>query len=94
MGESPKPAADNAVSRHERSLVAVPDLADGSDPVAQKFRMQGFADAPDQADGLVVQQFLGLLHEESFSRIAKSLLGYDIDLSGRMIYPKDKLKEE
>lgn len=39
-----------------------------------------------------VQQFLGLLHEESFFEIAGSLQGYDIDLSGRMIYPKDKLK--
>lgn len=41
-----------------------------------------------------VQQFLGLLHEEQFFKIAESLKGYDIGLSGRMIYPKNNIKEE
>lgn len=37
-----------------------------------------------------VQQFLGLLHEEKFSAIAESLKGYDVSLSGRMLFPKTK----
>jgi len=36
-----------------------------------------------------VQQFLGLLHEEPFIRVAESLKGYDIGLSGRMLFPKN-----
>jgi molybdate-binding protein len=41
-----------------------------------------------------VQQFLGLLHEDRFLKIAESLKGYDIGLSGRMLYPKNNLKEK
>ncbi|MFH2218698.1 MAG: helix-turn-helix transcriptional regulator [Pseudomonadota bacterium] len=35
-----------------------------------------------------VQQFLGLLLEAQFCKIAESLKGYDIRLSGRMLFPK------
>lgn len=38
-----------------------------------------------------VQQFLGLLLEERFFKIAESLKGYDIRLSGRMLFPKKNL---
>ena len=41
-----------------------------------------------------VQQFLGLLHEAQFFKIAESLKGYDTGLSGRMLFPKNDLKQE
>jgi excisionase family DNA binding protein len=34
-----------------------------------------------------IQQFLGLLHEEPFRKMAEALQGYDLNLSGKMIYP-------
>jgi excisionase family DNA binding protein len=34
-----------------------------------------------------IQKFLGLLHDNSFRKMAKTLQGYDIGLSGKMIYP-------
>jgi molybdate-binding protein len=34
-----------------------------------------------------IQQFIGLLHEDSFRKLADALQGYDISLSGKMIYP-------
>jgi molybdate-binding protein len=41
-----------------------------------------------------VQQFLGLLHEKQFFEIAELLKGYDIGLSGRMLFPKNDTKGE
>lgn len=41
-----------------------------------------------------VQQFLGLLHEKEFYTLVESLKGYDIALSGRMIYPTDNINED
>ncbi|MDP2645468.1 MAG: helix-turn-helix transcriptional regulator [Desulfobacterales bacterium] len=41
-----------------------------------------------------VQQFLGLLHEEPFFKIAASLKGYDTGLSGRMLFPQNDMKEK
>ena len=41
-----------------------------------------------------VQNFLGLLHEEQFFKLAESLQGYDVHLSGRMLFPKNNVKEE
>lgn len=35
-----------------------------------------------------VQNFLGLLHEEQFFKLAEPLQGYDVQLSGRMLFPK------
>jgi len=35
-----------------------------------------------------VQNFLGLLHEEQFFKLAEPLQGYDVHLSGRMLLPK------
>jgi molybdate-binding protein len=36
-----------------------------------------------------VQNFLSLLHEEAFFKLAKSFQGYDIRLSGRMLFPRN-----
>ena len=36
-----------------------------------------------------VQNFIGLLHEQKFFKLAESLRGYDTGLSGRMLFPKD-----
>ena len=41
-----------------------------------------------------VQQFLGLLHDRQFLNTAESLKGYDLGLSGRMLFPKNNLKKE
>ena len=41
-----------------------------------------------------VQNFLGLLHEEQFFKLAESLQGYDVHLSGRMLFPKNNEKKE
>jgi putative molybdopterin biosynthesis protein len=37
-----------------------------------------------------VQNFLGLLHEEQFFTLAVSLQGYDVQLSGRVLFPKNE----
>jgi putative molybdopterin biosynthesis protein len=37
----------------------------------------------------VVQRFLGILHEKSFSELAREGEGYDLSLSGKMIYPHE-----
>ncbi len=37
-----------------------------------------------------VQLFLGLLVEDSFRKIAASYSGYDLKLSGKVVYPKNK----
>jgi len=36
-----------------------------------------------------IQQFLGLFHEERFRMLADALPGYDLSLTGRMLYPGD-----
>ena len=41
-----------------------------------------------------VQRFLSLLHEAQFRRIAEALEGYDINMSGKMVFPRDSEKEE
>lgn len=38
-----------------------------------------------------VQRFINLLHDPSFKKIAKEFVGYDLSVSGKMIYP-DNLK--
>jgi molybdate-binding protein len=38
-----------------------------------------------------VQFFLGLLHESSFRRLADAFQGYDLNLTGKMVFPR---KEE
>jgi len=41
-----------------------------------------------------VQNFLSLLHQEQFFKLAESLQGYDVRLSGRMLFSKSNLKKE
>jgi excisionase family DNA binding protein len=41
-----------------------------------------------------VQNFLGLLHEQQFFKLAESLPGYDVHQSGRMLFPKNNVKKE
>ena len=36
-----------------------------------------------------VQLFVGLLHEKEFNDLAEGLEGYDLSLSGKMVYPAD-----
>ncbi|NNF98250.1 MAG: helix-turn-helix transcriptional regulator [Desulfobacteraceae bacterium] len=36
-----------------------------------------------------VQLFLGILHEKKFKKMAVEYLGYDISLSGRMVFPQE-----
>lgn len=40
-----------------------------------------------------VQLFLGLLHEEAFRLLARELVGYDLRLCGKMVYPQDVVEE-
>ena len=37
-----------------------------------------------------IQRFLSLLHEKQFHELAGSLSGYDLSLSGKMIFPQDR----
>jgi len=39
-----------------------------------------------------IQRFLGLLHESEFRQIARQLQGYDLSLSGKMVFPDQGLK--
>jgi excisionase family DNA binding protein len=41
-----------------------------------------------------VQNFIGLLHEKEFLKLVESLQGYDVHLSGRMLFPKDGAETE
>ena len=34
-----------------------------------------------------IQSFIGLLHEAAFADLAKSFAGYDLSLSGKMVFP-------
>lgn len=40
-----------------------------------------------------IQNFIGLLHEESFRKLAEQFDGYDVSLCGKMLFP-DNLKTE
>ncbi len=40
-----------------------------------------------------VQRFVSLLHEARFRRIAEALEGYDISMSGKMVFPQDSETE-
>lgn len=41
-----------------------------------------------------VQLFLGLLHEEPFVEIAQSLAGYDVSMSGKMVFPRSQARSK
>jgi len=40
-----------------------------------------------------IQRFLALMHEEQFREIAESLKGYDISMSGKMVFPQNSERE-
>ena len=40
-----------------------------------------------------IQRFLGILHEKEFEKLARSFAGYDISLSGKMIFPDNLNKK-
>jgi putative molybdopterin biosynthesis protein len=40
-----------------------------------------------------IQRFLSLLHEAQFRQLAETLNGYDISMSGKMVFPQDSEKE-
>ena len=37
-----------------------------------------------------VQRFLGLFHDPEFRALADGLQGYDLSLSGKMVFPQDQ----
>jgi putative molybdopterin biosynthesis protein len=41
-----------------------------------------------------IQLFLGLFHEKAFHEMAVELEGYDVSLSGKMVFPHETMKEE
>ena len=41
-----------------------------------------------------IQRFLSLLHDEQFQQIAEDLAGYDISMSGKMVFPQNSTSEE
>ncbi len=41
-----------------------------------------------------IQRFLGLLHEKAFREMADEFHGYDIALSGKMVFPQTEKEEE
>lgn len=40
-----------------------------------------------------VQLFLGLLHEDAFRSLSRDLVGYDLKLCGKMVYPQNVVQE-
>ena len=41
-----------------------------------------------------IQRFLALLHDKKFRQIAELLAGYDISMSGKMVFPQNSIPEE
>ncbi len=41
-----------------------------------------------------IQQFIGLLHDEEFRKLAESIVGYDVSLCGKMLFPDNFNDEE
>ena len=37
-----------------------------------------------------IQRFLGMLHEDAFKQLAAEMTGYDLNLSGKMVFPNRK----
>jgi excisionase family DNA binding protein len=49
--------------------------------------------AKDRFFDAAIQRFLGLLHEKKFRELAGHLHGYDLSLSGKMVFPQQSEKE-
>jgi len=41
-----------------------------------------------------VQRFLGLLHDNAFKELANRFIGYDLKLTGRMVFPEENAAKE
>ena len=41
-----------------------------------------------------IQYFIGLLHEPEFAALARELDGYELSLSGKMVYPQETMETE
>ncbi len=37
-----------------------------------------------------IQRFLSMLHEDAFKQLAAEMTGYDLSLSGKMVFPNRK----
>lgn len=93
---------DNEVSRHMdvglEILTGKADAGPGIRPVAELLGLDFLPLRMERFDLLIdrdrffdkgVQYFLGILHEKEFKVLAESLPGYDITLSGRVVYPRE-----
>jgi molybdate-binding protein len=41
-----------------------------------------------------VQRFLGLLHENAFKKLTEGLQGYDLQFSGKMVFPGNSVEKK
>jgi molybdate-binding protein len=41
-----------------------------------------------------VQLFLGMLHENAFRDLTSQLIGYDLSLCGKMVFPQNAVQKE
>lgn len=91
---------DNEVSRHlDAGLEIVAGRADAAPAIRAVTSMLDLDFVPlrwERFDLLVrrerfferaIQRFIGMLHEKEFAELAKSFVGYDVSLSGKMIFP-------
>lgn len=93
---------DREVNRHMdvglEILAGHADAGPGIRPVAALLGLDFFPLRKERYDLLVtrerffdqgIQFFLGMLHEPDFIKMAKELDGYDVSMSGKMIFPHD-----
>ena len=41
-----------------------------------------------------IQLFLGILHDPAFRNLGNDLPGYDLGVSGKMLFPQEEVKEK
>ncbi|BBO78022.1 DNA-binding protein [Desulfosarcina widdelii] len=98
---------DNEVNRHMdvglEILSGRADAGPGIRPVASLLGLDFFPLRQERYDMVVtrerffdqgVQYFLSLLHEKAFIQAAEELQGYDVSISGKMIFPHELETEE
>lgn len=91
---------DNEVARHmDVGLAIVAGRADAGpciEPVAEMLGLEFLPWRWERYDLLIlkerffdpaIQNFLGLLHDKTFKRLADGFNGYDLSISGKMIFP-------
>lgn len=94
---------DNEVQRHMDAGLAVlggaADVGPGIQPVADQLGLDFVPWRWERYDLLIpkerffdqaMQLFLGLLHETAFERLAAAVKGYDISISGKMVFPQSE----